>query len=124
MEDGPAFVCADHGGVHAGHISLFELARKYGGSVAVSIFVNPTQFGPREDYNRYPRPVEADLASCEKAGVELVFLPEAAEIYPPAAADVVIDLPQLHDDAGGETSARALPGRVPGGGEVVQHRPA
>jgi len=83
------------GALHAGHVSLMEIARRRADHVAVSIFVNPTQFGPREDYTKYPRPLEEDLAKCEAAGVDLVFVPEAAEIYPEGEPEVVVDLPQL-----------------------------
>ena len=83
------------GALHAGHLSLIALAKQHAPIVAVSIFVNPTQFGPREDYTKYPRPVEQDLAKCEQAGVNWVFMPEAAEMYRPGLAEVVIDLPQL-----------------------------
>ncbi|HSU68003.1 MAG TPA: pantoate--beta-alanine ligase [Tepidisphaeraceae bacterium] len=83
------------GALHAGHLSLIGLAKRHAKTVAVSIFVNPTQFGPREDYTKYPRPVEQDLAACEQAGVDWVFLPEADEMYPPGSAEVVLDLPQL-----------------------------
>jgi pantoate--beta-alanine ligase len=83
------------GALHAGHVSLIETAKKHAPHVAVSIFVNPTQFGPREDFSKYPRPVEDDLAKCEAAGVELVFNPPPEEMYPPGEAEIVVDLPQL-----------------------------
>lgn len=83
------------GALHAGHESLLNRAREHTENLAVSIFVNPTQFGPREDFNRYPRPLERDLAMCESAGAKLVFLPNLEEIYPPDQPDIVIDLPQL-----------------------------
>ena len=83
------------GALHAGHVSLLEIARRHAPHVAASIFVNPTQFGPREDYTKYPRPVEEDLAKCERAGVQLVFMPAPEEMYRPGLADVVVDLPQL-----------------------------
>ena len=83
------------GALHAGHLSLMTLAKKHAPTVAASIFVNPTQFGPREDYTKYPRPVEQDLAKCEQAGVDWVFVPEAQEMYRPGLAEIVIDLPQL-----------------------------
>jgi len=83
------------GALHAGHLSLIELAHKQDAAVAVSIFVNPTQFGPREDYNKYPRPIEDDLALCGRAKVDLVFLPSAEEMYRPGLAEVMVDLPQL-----------------------------
>lgn len=83
------------GALHAGHVSLIDLAHKHDAAVAVSIFVNPTQFGPREDYNRYPRPIEEDLAKCEAAKVDFVFLPGAEEMYREGLAEIVVDLPQL-----------------------------
>ena len=83
------------GALHAGHLSLIEHARKHAARVAVSIFVNPTQFGPREDFNKYPRPVLEDLAKCEAAGVDFVFNPPADEMYRPDVPDIVVDLPSL-----------------------------
>ncbi|MDQ3330113.1 MAG: pantoate--beta-alanine ligase [Planctomycetota bacterium] len=70
------------GALHAGHVSLIEAARQSCGYVAVSIFVNPTQFGPNEDFARYPRTIEADLQVCYAAGADVVFLPSAPEVYP------------------------------------------
>ena len=70
------------GALHEGHRSLIEAARAQCDCVVVGIFVNPTQFGPNEDYRGYPRPVEDDLAVCDDAGVDLVFMPGVEEMYP------------------------------------------
>ena len=83
------------GALHEGHLSLMMLARAHAPKVAVSIFVNPTQFGPREDYTKYPRPIEADLEKCQQADIDLLFLPDAEQMYAPGMAEVVVDLPQL-----------------------------
>jgi pantoate--beta-alanine ligase len=71
------------GALHAGHASLLHAARRETGYVVTSIFVNPTQFGPSEDFSRYPRPLEHDLEVCTAEGVDLVFNPEATVMYPP-----------------------------------------
>ena len=71
------------GYLHAGHVSLVEMARAQSDVVVVSIFVNPTQFGPNEDLSRYPRDMERDLGLLREAGVDWVFTPSAEEIYPP-----------------------------------------
>lgn len=103
------------GALHAGHLSLIQIAKREASTVAVSVFVNPTQFGPREDYTKYPRPLEEDLAKCEKAGVEWVFLPEAEEMYPPGVPDAVVDLPQLS----GVLEGKHRPGHFRGVCQVV-----
>jgi len=69
------------GALHIGHICLIEKAVKECNFVVVSIFVNPTQFGPDEDFEKYPRPFESDLEICKKAGVDVVFAPSPQEMY-------------------------------------------
>jgi pantoate--beta-alanine ligase len=74
------------GALHDGHATLVREARKMAGTeatVAASIFVNPLQFGPNEDFDRYPRTLEADLALCEAAGADMVFAPPVKEVYHP-----------------------------------------
>ena len=77
------------GALHRGHVSLIELARRGEDYVVVSIFVNPTQFGPDEDYQNYPRDTAGDLEVCAQAGVDLAFLPAREDIYKPGAVTTV-----------------------------------
>lgn len=77
------------GALHAGHVSLIEAARVETDFVVVTVFVNPTQFGPGEDLSKYPRPLEADLAKCRDGGVDLVFNPDVATVYPAGDATFV-----------------------------------
>jgi pantoate--beta-alanine ligase len=82
------------GALHAGHISLIRAARAETGYVVVSIFVNPTQFGPREDLSRYPRPLDQDRSICGSEGVDLVFVPDVATVYPPGF-ETFVEVTQL-----------------------------
>ncbi|MGD0902102.1 MAG: pantoate--beta-alanine ligase [Terracidiphilus sp.] len=77
------------GALHAGHASLIRAAAASCGRVAISIFVNPTQFGPNEDYARYPRTFEADCALAKTEGADAVFAPSVEELYPAGAATFV-----------------------------------
>lgn len=71
------------GYLHQGHVSLLEEGRRRGDVLVLSIFVNPTQFGPKEDLSRYPRDLDGDLAKAERAGVDIAYVPDAPAMYPP-----------------------------------------
>jgi pantoate--beta-alanine ligase len=71
------------GALHAGHLALVGEARRHAAFVVASVFVNPTQFGPGEDFSRYPRDLDGDVRKLASAGVDVVFAPDPAEIYPP-----------------------------------------
>jgi pantoate--beta-alanine ligase len=77
------------GALHRGHLALVAAARSRCRRVVASIFVNPKQFGPREDFASYPRPVADDLAALAAAGIDLVFMPPAEEMYPPGFATTI-----------------------------------
>ena len=91
------------GNLHAGHISLIELARKRGDRFVASIFVNPMQFGPNEDYAHYPRTPRADEKMLADAGCDLMFMPDVAEIYPRGYEhDTRVAVPELSAVLDGE----------------------
>ena len=88
---GPVALVPTMGALHEGHRSLVRAARERAGSVVVSVFVNPTQFGPGEDYDRYPRTWDADLAALAEEGADLVFHPGVQDVYPGGALGVTVD---------------------------------
>jgi pantoate--beta-alanine ligase len=94
------------GALHEGHASLLRLARERGadGALVASVFVNPLQFGPTEDLDRYPRTLEDDLKICEREGVDVVFAPSVDEVYPgwPAQPQVTVEPGELATELEGE----------------------
>lgn len=102
------------GALHTGHSSLIRAGAETTDAVAVSIFVNPTQFGPNEDFARYPRSFEADCALAEREGAQIVFAPTVEEMYPVGAATYV-DVGELGDRLDG----RSRPGHFRGVATVV-----
>ena len=102
------------GALHEGHLSLVRAARASCDVVAASIFVNPTQFGPNEDLVKYPRSFERDRELLEKEGVELLFAPEAEEMYPAGAVTWV-----TVEGLGGKLDGRSRPGHFRGVTTVV-----
>ncbi len=85
------------GALHEGHGRLIEACRRDSDFVVVSIFVNPTQFGPSEDLSRYPRTLDSDLKLCVSAGAEAVFHPEVEEMYPSGRLETFVEVPGLSD---------------------------
>jgi pantoate--beta-alanine ligase len=102
------------GALHAGHASLIRMARSRCGAVAVSIFVNPTQFAPNEDYARYPRTLDADCAMAERTGADVVFAPAVEEMYP-LGAETFVEVEQISDRLDGQSR----PGHFRGVATVV-----
>ncbi len=102
------------GALHEGHLSLVHRAREENATAAASIFVNPTQFGPNEDYRSYPRDLDRDLALLEECGVDLVFLPEPDDMYP-AGFDTWVDVDRIASRLEGESR----PGHFRGVATVV-----
>ncbi|NNF43748.1 MAG: pantoate--beta-alanine ligase [Phycisphaerales bacterium] len=106
------------GALHAGHVALISAAVATGvRPVVVSIFVNPTQFAPGEDYERYPRTLQSDLAAAEAAGADAVFVPDVDDIYPAALPVPVPPLPAVATEPGLEDACR--PGHFAGVTQVV-----
>jgi pantoate--beta-alanine ligase len=110
----PAFV-PTMGNLHAGHLSLVELARRHGGPVVVSLFVNPLQFGPNEDFDTYPRSFDHDCELLRAAGCNLVFAPSEAQLYPQPQAFTV----QAPAELAGMLEGRFRPGFFTGMCTVV-----
>jgi pantoate--beta-alanine ligase len=104
------------GYLHAGHLSLIAQAGRENDRVAVSIFVNPTQFGPGEDFARYPRDEARDLALCEEAGVDIVYAPEVAMLYPNGQPGTVVVPPE---SLTGHLCGASRPGHFTGVATVV-----
>jgi pantoate--beta-alanine ligase len=102
------------GALHEGHLSLVRLARSHASLIVVSIFVNPLQFGPTEDFQQYPRTLASDCAKLQGEGVDIVFAPSAAEMYPPGATTLV-HVEGLSDKLDG----RSRPGHFRGVSTVV-----
>jgi pantoate--beta-alanine ligase len=102
------------GFLHEGHLELVRRARAENDVVVVSIFVNPTQFGPSEDFTQYPRDMDRDLALCEREGTDLVFTPGVKEIYPPGC-DTWVDVGTVT----GPLEGAARPGHFRGVATVV-----
>lgn len=103
------------GALHAGHASLLRAARERCAVVAASLFVNPTQFGPHEDFTRYPRTFEADCQVFEREGVDLLFAPAAEEMYPAGGAGTYVEVPGISDRLDGASR----PGHFRGVATVV-----
>jgi pantoate--beta-alanine ligase len=104
------------GNLHRGHIRLVELALERAQRVVVSIFVNPTQFGPKDDFDRYPRTLEQDCGALARAGAQLVFAPDTGEMYPEGMeGSSVVAVPRLD----GLLEGSSRPGHFQGVATVV-----
>jgi pantoate--beta-alanine ligase len=98
------------GALHAGHVALLDAARAECATVITTIFVNPLQFGPSEDLDRYPRTLDADLAKCAAAGVDLVWVPAVEDVYRSGSTQVTVRPGPLGD----ELEGRVRPGHFEG----------
>jgi len=102
------------GYLHEGHLSLIRLSKKDTAFTTLSIFVNPTQFGPKEDLEKYPRDTEGDLEKCRNEGVDIVFIPEPGDMYP-AGYGTYVNVERITDNLCG----RSRPGHFKGVATVV-----
>ncbi|MEO8887838.1 MAG: pantoate--beta-alanine ligase [Jatrophihabitantaceae bacterium] len=100
---GPVGLVATMGALHAGHLSLIQTSVRASASTVVTVFVNPMQFGPSEDLARYPRTLDADLATCTAAGADLVWAPTVQDVYPGGPAEVRVEPGRLGEDLEGAT---------------------
>jgi len=105
------------GALHRGHLALIAKAKELEDRAVVSIFVNPLQFGPNEDFNRYPRTLEADLAACAELGVDAVFIPSVEEMYPQGQEHLVQVVPP--ESLTGFLCGKYRPGHFTGVATVV-----
>ena len=103
------------GYLHEGHLSLMRAAKEENEIVVASIFVNPTQFGPEEDLDKYPRDLEKDTALAQKAGVDLLFIPTVQEVYPSGFNTYV----EVHGDITNKLCGKSRPGHFKGVTTVV-----
>jgi pantoate--beta-alanine ligase len=100
--DGRVALVPTMGALHDGHAALLRLGRARGDALVASVFVNPAQFGPGEDFERYPRTLDADLEMCAREGVDVVFAPAVEEVYPGGDPQVGVDPGPLGDELEGE----------------------
>jgi pantoate--beta-alanine ligase len=98
---GPVGLVPTMGALHAGHASLIETSVRLSGSTVVTVFVNPMQFGPNEDFARYPRSIEADVAACAAAGADLLWAPAVEDVYPAGPVHTAVAPGPLGDELEG-----------------------
>jgi pantoate--beta-alanine ligase len=116
--DGRVALVPTMGNLHAGHLALVDAAREHADHVVASVFVNPLQFGPNEDFDRYPRTPDKDRAALAEAGVDLLFTPGVNEMYPDGAeAARRVEVPP---ELGGILDGTARPGHFDGVATVVR----
>ena len=111
----PVAVVPTMGALHAGHVRLIDHATNLGGAVIVTVFVNPTQFGPGEDFERYPRTLDQDLEICRQTNVAGVFCPSVTQMYPPEQWATALTVPMLD----GQLEGAMRPGHFAGVCRVV-----